>query len=118
MTQKNKQEPRDSVAPETVRELAPIEWARELGHEKTYGRGRQARKLLSPEYATANAYYGWDKQAHHWGADSLKLSEKDFRAALDAAAKFPTVPLYAPAISKVIAERYRDFKPLKPHKER
>lgn len=116
MTDKKDQAPKQVAAEE---KKTPLEWAKVLGHEKRHGRkgAPETRVLLSPEYAAANVLYGWDKQAHHWGADSFKLTEKDFTAAIAASMKYPTVRPHNAAIPKVSEGKFADFEPLKAHKD-
>lgn len=83
----------------------PLAWANELGFFKRYGRGPEARRLPLPAYAAANVHYGWDKQAHFHGPDSLLLSRKDFEAAMAASEKYPTSALHGPAIAEVVIYR-------------
>ena len=105
--------------PKKAERKTPKQWAEALGHFTKHGRGPMARVLPTAEYATANVLYGWSKQAHHWGPDSLKLTRTDFEAAMAASSKYPTVRPHEPAISRVYQDsgRFKDFIPLKAHKE-
>ena len=95
----------------------PKAWALALGMSKKYGRGPEAATLLDAAYETASVHYGWSLHAHHYGPDDLQLTKEDFEAAMAASAKFPTVQLHAPAISKTVADRFKDFEPSKANKE-
>ena len=118
-SEEKKPEDKPATVSKSEGKKTPLAWAEALGFRKKHGRGPEARHMLSAEYVTANVYYGWEAQVHHWGADSLTLSESDFKAAMVAASKFPTVPLHEPAISQVFKDsgRYTGFKPLKAHKD-
>lgn len=107
----------EAPKPKQAEKLTPIQWAAKLGHKKKYGRGPEAKELMSAAFESANVLYGWSLQAHHWGADSLKLTQEDFEAAMVAASKFPTVRLHEPAIAEVVKEARADFTPLKAHKD-
>lgn len=115
--EKKTRKQRESDAPPTERMLTPLQWAHELKLKKRYGIGPSARTLLSAEYETASVLYGWALQVHHYGAESLRLTEKDFLAAMQAAAKYPTVRPHAPAIAEVVKARFADFRPMKSHKD-
>jgi hypothetical protein len=95
---KKKQEPRLET---------PLKWAVALGHYRKHGRGAEARKMLSADYAAANVLYGWADQAHHYGPDSFRLSQEDFEVAIEAAGQYPAKPPHPPAVPKVREARFK-----------
>lgn len=96
--------------------LTPLEWAkRKKLITPRNPRFPQSVEVAHWQHSTAAQLHGWTEDAHHYqGAQALRLSERDYDAALEAAAKFPTVPPHGPALSRVVAERFENFKPKKP----
>jgi hypothetical protein len=108
---------REESAQTEERKMTPLQWAHERGHSKKRGIGPNRRRLLSAAFETADVLYGWSLQVHHYGADSLVITQKDFDAAMAASAKYPTVPPHAPAVSQMAKAQRANFKPLKAHKD-
>jgi hypothetical protein len=79
----------------------PEDWAKALGPKE------------APPHLVASASYlhGWKDHAFHYQTEPLLLTQGDFAAALKAAGDYPTVPPHRPALSKTVADRFKDFQP-------
>jgi hypothetical protein len=74
----------EPMAPKAAELRSVDEWARALG-EYQGGKGQPGYEPhYSARHAAACALHGWNAHAHHAGA-AMRLSEFDYRAALDAA---------------------------------
>jgi len=114
-------------------QLTPAEWAR-AGQVKAgqLARNIEGRRItkhveaqavhgvqlregesLSAQYACADALFGWSLQAHHFGADSFRLSKSDFEKALLTALDFPCSAPHAAAIPPFSKDKFKAFKPKK-----
>jgi hypothetical protein len=92
----------------------PAEWAKELGHiQERDKRLPQSRTFSKWNYAAADKLYGWSEYAYHHQAveERFAIDEATFKAALEAAAMFPTVAPHAAALPPGHAERFKDFEP-------
>lgn len=68
-------------------------------------------RSVSASYAAANALFCWSQQAHHYGADSFKMTAGDFERAILSAVRFPCVALFPAAVPAVIKDKFKGFKP-------
>lgn len=93
--------------------FTPIELARKLHTVKLPIWAAPGEELFDMAYSAADSLYGWAKQAHHYGAESFKLTEAEFKDAVAAAVKFPTVQPSAVAIPQVSKDKFKNFKPRK-----
>jgi len=99
--------------------LTPLEWRDKLGLVRR-GDRRLPQRVDVPDWRhqAADTLHGWSDDAHHFQGDkALKLSESDYRKALEAAAKYPTVPPHMQALSRLKTEKFKDFKPKKSTRE-
>lgn len=92
--------------------FSPKEWAQKLGNFKPRDkRLPQAVDIFSAEHAAASFLHGWDVHEYHYQSEPLKLTQKDYELALEAAGKYPCSPPHAPALSKAVAKKFENFKP-------
>lgn len=66
---------------------------------------------VSAPFAVANSVFQWEAQAHHYGADSFKLTRKQFEAAILSAMKYPCVAPLPAAVPPIIKDKFKNFKP-------
>lgn len=101
--------------PEAPKDEAPL-YTPEQYREKfcmVKSRGPVGGRSVSSGYAVAAHLFAWASQAHHYGADSFRLTEEDFEKALASASQFPCVAPFSKAIPPVIKDKFSNFKPKK-----
>lgn len=76
-------------------------------------RGPVGGKSVSVAYAVAAQLFKWESQAHHFGADSFRLTREEFEQALSSAVAFPCVAPFPQAVPPVIKDKFKNFKPKK-----
>lgn len=69
--------------------------------------------VSSVAFSVASVLFAWPAQAHHFGADSFKLTVEEFEKALDSAMKFPCVKPFPAAVPPVIKDKFKNFTPKK-----
>lgn len=85
----------------TVR--TPEDWAERLGHiKRSNPLIPQSKTHADWQHACADQLHGWSKDAYHFAADPLLISQVDYEAALAAAAAYPTTPAHEPAMSRLL----------------
>lgn len=82
----------------------PMVWGAELMTKKM-GKGQLEKSVRDPLFAAAAVMMGWEQQTHHYGEDSFKLTEEDFRKAVESCAAYPAKPLHQAGIPPVSKQK-------------
>lgn len=104
--------PAPAPKPSSAERLTPAQWAERLGYlVAADARLPQSESFAKPEHAAADALHGWSRYGYHYQAQPFLISEADYRAALEAAMKYPLVAPCAAALPPSERDRFKDFKP-------
>jgi hypothetical protein len=104
----------------TAPTATPNEWAAKLGLVKLADpQLPQTVTVYNWKHAAADKLYGWSEHAYHYqGAEhAFRLTEEDYRKALEAAAQYPCTEPHAPALPESQAKRFEGFVPSASRKE-
>lgn len=81
----------------------PAEWAERLGHiRRAHPHIPQSTTHPDWKHAVGDGLHGWTKHAYHFPNDPLKISEADYRTALENAAVYPMKEAHQPALSPLM----------------
>jgi len=86
-----KPKPKRKKAKPSGEAKTPDEWCAQLGHIKMMRRAGKRVAVASWQHNAAKNLHRWQQHAHHAGAP-IQLTQKDYEAALAAAAASPLVP--------------------------
>ena len=109
MTSKKNKDP--APAPPEAQKYTPEQYRAKFCMSKV--RGAMGGPVVSSAYAVASGLFQWPAQAHHFGADSFKLTREEFEQALLSAVAFPCSAPFPSAVPPVIADKFKNFKPKK-----
>jgi len=101
--------------PPSEKMQTPGDWAKELGLlTQANPAVPQVDSFAHWKHSAADALHGWSEHAYHFQTSPFVLTERDYRMALAAAAKFPAVPPHMPAL---VPAKRGDFTTFIPAKE-
>ncbi len=107
MTSKKTEKPEAPSEPQ----FTPAEYREKFCQVKAREKGGKSSDSVA--FVVASVLYGWEAQAHHFGAESFKLTATEFEEALAAAMKYPCAKPFQAAVPPVSKDKFKNFTPKK-----